>query len=83
MEYKIRNLSWHKRRIPTVEPEPVNVEISDLELVNNSYCKMIVRFDDDNVYTFDGRVNYNDVKHTWTVHGFDPYGHQCFVDVIK
>ena len=82
VEYRIRQLSWFKRRIPTKEPVPTHVEISDIELVENSYCNMVVTYDDGNVYEFEGRVNHNEIKDTWTVHGFDSKGHQCFVDII-
>lgn len=83
MEYKIRHLDWFKRRVPTKEPRPIKVEITNIELVNNSYCNMTAEFDDGNIYELTGRVNLNDIKNTWTVHGTDPYGHQCFVDVRK
>ena len=83
MEYRIRHLSWYKRRLPTPEPRPVHVEIENIELVNNSYCDMKVTYDDGNVYEFTGRVSHNDIKDAWTVHGFDAKGHQCFVDVIE
>ena len=83
MEYKIRHLDWFKRRIPTKDPRPVKVEIKNIELVINSYCDMTVEFDDGNVYEFNGRVQHNEVKGTWTVHGFNPHGQQCFVDIIE
>lgn len=82
MEYKIRHLDWFKRRIPTKDPQPVKVEINNIELVENSYCEMVVEFDDGNVYEFRGRVGYNEIKDTWTVHGFDHHGRQCFVDIV-
>jgi hypothetical protein len=84
MEYEIRNLSWFKRREPTKDPQPVKVEINNIELVNNSYCDMIVEYDDGKIFEFNGRVNLNDIKNTWTVHGFSSAsGRQCFVDVVE
>ena len=84
MEYSIRQLSWFKRREPTQDPQPVKVEIDNIELVVNSYCDMTVEYDDGEVFEFDGRVQYNDVKDVWTVHGFSSdSGRQCFVDVIN
>jgi hypothetical protein len=83
MKYRIRDLSWFKRRLPTEEPRPIDVEITNIELVNNSYCDMKVTYDDGNVYEFNGRVSHNDVKDAWTVHGFDASGRQCMVDVIE
>ncbi len=83
MKYNIRHLDWFKRRIPTQDPRPVKVEIENIELVLNSRCKMIVEFDDGNVYEFDGRVQHNEIKDTWTVHGFNHHGQQCFVDIIE
>ena len=83
MEYKIRHLSWFKRREPTKDPQPVKVEIDNIELIENSYCDMTVEFDDSNVYEFRGRIGHNKIKDTWTVHGFDHKGHQCFVDIVE
>lgn len=76
-------MDWFKRRIPTKDPQPVKVEINNIELVENSYCEMTVEFDDGNVYEFRGRVGHNKIKDTWTVHGFNHHGQQCFVDVIE
>jgi len=84
MEYKIRHLDWYKRRLPIKNPQPVKVEIDNIELEKNTYCDMTVEFDDGEVFEFDGRVQYNDIKDTWTVHGFSSdSGRQCFVDVIE
>ena len=83
MEYRIRNLSWFKRRPPTPEPRPIDVEIENIELVNNSYCDMKVTYDDGEIFEFNGRVSHNDIKDVWAVHGFSSdSGRQCFVDVI-
>ena len=76
-------MSWFKRREPTKDPQPVKVEIKNIELIKNSYCNMIVEFDDGNVYEFDGRVQHNEIKDTWTVHGFNHHGQQCFVDIVE
>lgn len=75
-------MSWFKRRIPTPEPKPVDVEIDDLQLKENHRCNMTVTYDDGNVYKLTGRVNQNEVKKTWAVHGIDSCGHQCMVDII-
>ena len=84
MEYKIRHLSWFKRREPTQDPQPVKVEIDNIELEKNTYCDMTVEYDDGETFVFDGRVQYNDIKDTWTVHGFSSdSGRQCFVDIIE
>jgi len=83
MKYNIRQLSWFKRREPTQDPQPVKVEIKNIELIVNSYCDMTVEFDDGNTYEFDGRVQHNEIKDTWTVHGFNHHGQQCFVDIVE
>ena len=74
-------MSWHKRRIPTPEPQPIHVEIPDIQLEENFRCEMIVTFDDGNIYTLSGRVNQNEVKKTWTCHGINHTGQQCMVDI--
>ena len=84
MEYKIRQLDWFKRREPTKIPQPVKVEIDNIELVKNTYCNMTVEYDDGEVFVFDGRVQHNEIKDVWTVHGFSSgSGRQCFVDVVE
>lgn len=84
MEYKIRHLSWYKRRLPTQDPQPVKVEIDNIELEKNTYCDMTVEYDDGETFEFNGRVQYNEIKETWTVHGFSSAsGRQCFVDIIE
>ena len=83
MKYKIRPLNWYKRRKPTTIPQPESVSITDIELVDNSYCDMVVEYDDGKVYGFRARVSLNQIKGTWTVHGFSSEsGRQCLVDVI-
>lgn len=81
MKFKIREMSWYKRRIPTPEPKPTSVQIPDIKLIENHRCDMLVTYDDGNSYTLSGRVNQNTVKKTWAVHGIDHQGHQCMVDI--
>ena len=94
MKLKIRKLSWYKRREPTKELEPVSVEVDDLQLIDNHTCKMSVLYDDGNTYELAGRVN---VSYTygldgkpkkgtvgkWTVHGLNPHGLSCLVDITE
>jgi len=84
MEYKIRQLDWFKRREPTKSQQPVKVEIDNMEYEKNTYCDMTVEFDDGEVCVFDGRVQHNDIKDIWTVHGFSSdSGRQCFIEIIQ
>ena len=84
MEYKIRQLDWFKRREPTKIPQPVKVEIDNIEYEKNTYCDMTVEFDDGEVCAFNGRVQHNDIKDIWTVHGFSSdSGRQCFIEIIQ
>ena len=84
MEYKIRNLNRYKRRLPTQDPQPVKVEIDNIELEKNTYCDMTVEYDDGEVFVFNGRVQHNEIKDVWTVHGFSSdSGRQCFVDIVE
>lgn len=83
MDYKIRLLNWHKRRKPPTISQPIRTDISNIELIDNSYCDMVVHYDDGRIYKFRARVSLNPIKHTWTVHGFSSdSGRQCLVDVI-
>lgn len=81
MKLKIRKLSWYKRRKPTVEIQPVAVNVADLQLVDNHRCDMWVLYDDGVVYALSGRVNVNDITGRWTVHGINPYGLATMVDI--
>lgn len=81
MKFNIRQMDWYKRRLPTPEPKPVSVKIPDLQLEENFKCAMLVTYDDGSMYTLSGRVNQNDVKKTWAIHGIDHKGHQCMVDI--
>ena len=84
MEYKIRQLDWFKRREPTKIPQPVKVEIENIEYEKNTYCDMTVEIDDGVVCEFNGRVQHNDIKDIWTVHGFSSdSGRQCFVEIVQ
>ena len=74
-------MDWYKRRLPTPEPQPVSVKIPDLQLEENFKCDMLVTYDDGSLYTLSGRVNQNNVKKTWAIHGIDHKGHQCMVDI--
>ncbi|KKL14965.1 hypothetical protein LCGC14_2510370 [marine sediment metagenome] len=76
-------MDWFKRRLPTVEAQPVEVKIPEIQLEENFKCDMIVTYDDGNVLTLSGRVNQNDVKETWAIHGIDHQGNQCMVDIIE
>lgn len=80
MKLTIRQLSWYKRREPTKEIQPVSVEVDDLQLIDNHSCKMHVLYDDGNTYELSGRVNVNHVG-KWTVHGLNPHGLSCLVDI--
>lgn len=81
MKFKIREMSWFKRRIPTPEPKPISVQILDIKLIENHRCDMIVTYDDGNTFTLSGRVNQNQIKKIWAIHGIDHQGHQCMVDI--
>lgn len=74
-------MDWYKRRIPTPEPQPISVKIPDIKLEENYRCDMFVEFDDGVTRTLSGRVNQNEVKKIWAVHGIDHQGHQCMVDI--
>lgn len=74
-------MDWFKRRLPTQEPQPVSVEIPDLQLEENFKCDMIVTYDDSSIHTLSGRVNQNDIKKTWAIHGINHTGQQCMVDI--
>lgn len=85
MEYKIRHLSWSKRRKHTEPPQPICVSVrDDIKLVHNSRCLMVVGYEDGHVFEFDAMVSQNPVNDKWTIHGMcGRTGRQCLVDVIE
>jgi len=94
MKLTIRKLSWYKRREPTKEIEPVSVVVDDLQLVSNHRCVMHVLYDDGNTYALSGRVSVSyiysldgkvkkDIVGKWTVHGLNPHGLSCLVDITE
>lgn len=83
MKFKIRNTDWFKRREPTKEIKPVSVKVDSLQLIDNYKCDMEVLYDDGEVYILSGRVNSNDIKGTWTVHGINFNGLSVLADIIE
>jgi hypothetical protein len=83
MKLEIRTLSWYKRREPTKEIQPIEVEIEDLQLISNHYSNMRVLYDDGNWYDLTGRVTQNDITGKWSIQGLNPHGLSCLVDVIE
>lgn len=83
MEFKIRNTDWFKRRLPIPLPKPIDVNIHGLKLEQDHHCRMTAYYDDGSVYLLNARVNQNDIKKTWTVHGIDHLGHSVLVDIIE
>lgn len=69
METEIFERCWYKRRAPTAEKKAVSVVLVDCELINNSFCTMIVSWNDNSQERLIGRVIYNTIKHYWTVDG--------------
>jgi hypothetical protein len=43
---------------------------------------MTAYYDDGSVFQLNARVNQNDIKGTWTVHGIDHLGHSVLVDIV-
>ena len=83
MKLEIRTLSWYKRREPTKEIQPVEVRVEDLQLIQNHYSTMHVLYDDGNWYELNGRVCQNDITGKWTIHGINPKGLSCLVDISE
>jgi hypothetical protein len=79
---KIRETDWFKRRLPTPQPKAIDVKVHNLVLEQNHMCKMTAYYDDGSVFQLNARVNQNDIKGTWTVHGIDHLGHSVLVDIV-
>ena len=83
MKLRIRSQSWYKRREPTKEIQPIEVEIDDLRLISNHNCDMRVLYDDGQWYDLSGRVSQNDITGKWTVQGTNPHGLSTLVDIVE
>lgn len=83
MKFNIRHMDWFKRRSPVKQIQPVKVDITGLQLVDNHYCDMDVLYDDGNTYRLNGRVMQNDITKKWTVHGLNPHGLSVLVDIVE
>lgn len=67
--FEIIPKSWAKRRRFVPEPKPVNVVIDDFRLRDNSYCNMVVEYDDGSERELLSRVIYNELNGEWKVDG--------------
>lgn len=67
--FEIIEKSWAKRRRFTQLPKPSTVSIPDFKLKENSYCNMLVEYDDGSVKELFSRVIRNHITHQWTVDG--------------
>lgn len=68
-DFEIIAKSWAKRRRFTPLPKPVHVQIPDFRLKENSYCNMIVKYDDGTGRELFSRVIRNHITGQWTVDG--------------
>lgn len=70
--YEIIHKDWQKRRIADkVSVLPVSVEIDNMQLVHNHFCKMKVTYSDSSVKELISRVLYNSIKKSWAVDGME------------
>ena len=84
--------SWAKRRDQVDHiVQPVEVELTDFEYVDNAYCTMDVLFDDDTRLELNGRIcrnctydhNFKPFNERWTVQGMNAFGINVVVKVSK
>ncbi|MDN7125184.1 hypothetical protein [Pseudidiomarina terrestris] len=74
MTFIIQQLSWHKRRKATVEPQPVAISVPDFEKVLNHFCTVEVTFDNGEVAKLTGRVTQHPITGVWSVNGINAKG---------
>lgn len=82
MEFRLRDVRWAKRRIPTKEIQPVSIEVPDIKLEQDYTCDMYALYDDGNWYKLAARVNQNDITGKWTVQGINHFGLSAMADII-
>lgn len=83
INFRIRQLSWFKRRSPTKEPEPVAVNIPDFEKTENHMCDVFTTFDDGVERKLMGRVTHNSIRDTWSVNAIANGGYAVFAELVE
>lgn len=80
--FKLMHQDWFKRRIPMSDTETItNIEVRLFERRDNSYCTLIVEYDNTARHVMEARVNVNDQNGRWTVHGINPHGVSILLEV--
>ncbi|RUO81427.1 hypothetical protein CWI84_01320 [Idiomarina tyrosinivorans] len=74
MPFTIQQLSWHKRRKATVEPQPVAIEVPDFKKQVNHLCDITVQFDNGERLVLTGRVTQHPITGVWSVNGINGSG---------
>ncbi|MFC0446432.1 hypothetical protein ACFOD1_06970 [Pseudidiomarina halophila] len=74
MSFIIQQLSWHKRRKATVEPQPVSISVPDFKKEVNHFCTVEVTFDNGEVVKLSGRVTQHPITGVWSINGINAKG---------
>ncbi|RUO26989.1 hypothetical protein CWE09_09940 [Aliidiomarina minuta] len=83
MHFEIQQLSWHKRRRPGKEPQPVAIDVPDFKKEADHMCQVSVTFDNGEVLSMHGRVSQNQIKKTWSVNAINSSGQSVFARLIE
>ena len=84
MKYKVRMMSWSKRRPIDKTKKIVNVELEGFSQIHNHFCKMFIQYDtSEEKIELNGRVLHNKIKDTWIVNAMNSKGDSCTIDIIS
>lgn len=66
---EILEKSWYKRRRPEKQSKPIDVKLENFIKEHNSFCKMIVTYEDGSTNAYIARVLHNEINGNWYVDG--------------
>ena len=79
--FKIRHVSWQKRRPADAVPTPESATVHDFKLLEEHSCRVSVAYSDGVTRELTGRVLKNSIKGTWAVNAFANGGWTVILDV--
>ncbi|WP_415912956.1 hypothetical protein [Neptuniibacter sp. QD37_11] len=86
--FEIGSQDWFKRRQPTPTSKVIKeVRLPNFQKIDNSYCTMIVEYEDGEILELEARIVMNDghgrFPPKWSAQGLNPHGISILVRLIE
>jgi hypothetical protein len=82
LKFEIRTTNWYKRRINPGHREVESFHVVNMELCDNSYCSVIMKYSDEQATReLSGRVLQNAVTGAWVINAINQFGDYLLIDV--